>query len=53
MMLYFPYKYLYGIDLMKGKFKTYFLMFEVGQISFPSIVIHETKFIKHMPHSPH
>jgi len=32
-------KYLYGIDLMKGKFKTYFLMFEVNQIFFPSIVI--------------
>jgi hypothetical protein len=36
---------------MKGKILTYFLMFEINQISFPSIVIHETKFTKHMTHS--
>jgi hypothetical protein len=36
---------------MKGFFKTYFLMFEINQISFQPIVIHETKFTKHMTHS--
>ncbi len=49
----FPDKYVYGINLKKGKFKTYFLMFEINQISFPEIVIHETKFLKHMTHSQH
>jgi len=38
---------------MKEKIKTYLVMFEINQISFPSIIIHETKFIKHMTHSPH
>jgi hypothetical protein len=28
-------------------------MFEINQISFPSLVIHETKFIKRMTHSLH